>query len=445
MAGLQDLLTGGIFSADSDAEAEGALRKGSKAFDDLKLPEIDPVTLRESEYVGDVNPTLVGKPKDIEQRDVDAVLGQVTNQGDSEMNGISTDPRLRDAQMAALSSLQGVADSGGMDSADVANMSRIQNQTAQADKGRRDAILQGMSRRGMGGGGSELLAQLQSSQAATDRQSQEGLDIAGMAQRRALEAMAGAGSLGGSIRGQGFGEKSDIAKAQDVVNQFNAGNTTSGSFNNAGIANSVSAGNADRGVGVDKANIGNSIGVDTVNAGAINQAATGNRDTRQGVGTGNTNIANTETMHNANIPQQNFDNSVTKADGVQKAAANAVAFYGAKGQGEKDAFGNLVAGGAKMYAASDRRVKKDIKPATPRDLDEFLSVLQPSKFKYKSSKHGNGDHTGVMAQDLLKSKLGSEAVVQDDDGTLGYDKDKMQNLTLAALKHLADKINKKGS
>lgn len=167
----------------------------------------------------------------------DFQLGRVLDQSGTEFDKISTDPRLREAQLNALASLEKIGNSNGLLDADKALLAKTQRDAAMQDRGRREAILQNNAARGMAGTGNELLAQLSSSQAATDRSNQAGLDIAGMAQQRALDSIAKAGSLGGSIRGQDYDEQAKRAAAQDAINQFNAGQKTRGSFNNAGIKN----------------------------------------------------------------------------------------------------------------------------------------------------------------------------------------------------------------
>ena len=178
----------------------------------LSPPELEQLELENPEWLND----LVYQKAD------------TTLQGESALNQISTDPRLRDTQMGALDALQGVVDSGGLNATDAANLQKIQTQSATADKGRRDAIKQSMAQRGMGGSGMELLQQLQSNQAATDRASQSGLDVAGMAQDRALQAMMQGGQLAGNIQGQDFGQQAQIFSAEDAINKFNTGNINQG-------------------------------------------------------------------------------------------------------------------------------------------------------------------------------------------------------------------------
>jgi len=49
-----------------------------------------------------------------------------------------------------------------------------------------------------------------------------------------------------------------------------------------------------------------------------------------------------------------------------------------------------------------------------------------------------------MAQDLAKSKIGRITLSTSSEGKMQFNKDKMQGVILAAIKHLSDKIDGKG-
>ena len=155
----------------------------------------------------------------------------------SEWEGVQTDPMLRDRQLASMGALDEIIGAGGMTQTDEANLGRIQSQAATADRGRRDAIMQNAAMRGMGGGGNELVAQLQSSQAAANQQAQQGLDVSGMAQQRALAAISGQGQMAGQIRGQDFGEAGQRASNLDAIGQFNKANTMDTNRYNTDVRN----------------------------------------------------------------------------------------------------------------------------------------------------------------------------------------------------------------
>lgn len=437
-----------IYFPDSSGDEAAAEAARKKALDEIlgvgntEFKEYDPALQR---WLGDMEAARV------ESLDPTAV----ERLAKSSMEDVSTDPRLKEQQMASLAALQELANNGGMNAQDEANLARIQSQAATADRGRRDAILQNAAARGMGGGGQELLAQLSSSQAATDRQSQQGLDIAGMAQQRALDAMMRGGDMAGNIRGQDFSEAAQRAAAIDAVNKFNAQQKNS----------------------MSQFDAGNELSVRQSNAGYQQGANQFNTAGRQNIHSGNVGIQNDAQKYGNTMKQQQFDNNMSRAGarsnaytgqaqhyqgkadntqaqaaGAREATISAVANYATSGgAGAAEAMAKKPP--AEQYntpeedaeygdvQTSDRRAKKDIKQVKDGDLDSFLKSLSRNKFKYKDESDGEGEHVGPMAQDLAKSKVGKTALVEGKDGKLGYDKDKMQGIVLAALSRLSDKVD----
>lgn len=78
-----------------------------------------------------------------------------------------------------------------------------------------------------------------------------------------------------------------------------------------------------------------------------------------------------------------------------------------------------ISGGVGMLAGkSDKRAKKNIKPGD-EDIDDFLGKLSPSKYRYKNpNEDGHGDRYSVMAQELLKSKVGKTFVKDTPRGLM---------------------------
>lgn len=141
----------------------------------------------------------------------------------SKMEGISTDPRLAQAQMSALQQLAEVSE-GGFNKGDLAALEQIRRRAAGQAQSGRETALQNMAQRGVAGSGQELVAQLMAGQHASDQAASMGLEEAKMAQARALQAMTQKGQMASQQRAQQFGEQSDIARAQDAINQFNTQN-----------------------------------------------------------------------------------------------------------------------------------------------------------------------------------------------------------------------------
>lgn len=75
------------------------------------------------------------------------------------------------------------------------------------------------------------------------------------------------------------------------------------------------------------------------------------------------------------------------------------------------------AGSAIGSLFSDRRVKKNVRPAS--DVDSMLERLKSYEYEYKDPDkplRGRGRHISVMAQDLEKSELGREMVHDTPEG-----------------------------
>lgn len=93
---------------------------------------------------------------------------------------------------------------------------------------------------------------------------------------------------------------------------------------------------------------------------------------------------------------------------------------------------------------SDKNVKKDIKEISPKDIEEFATKLKASAFKYKQpngESYQDGEVTGIMAQDLEKSKIGKQMVVDSPEGKM-VDMKKAVPATLAAVSEIMKRIKK---
>lgn len=209
-------IIGGVAGADAARKerraAEAARRSALAQFAGIDVPGVSEqeLNLLLPEFIGAYDP----------------MLEEQVELGPSRMEDVSTDPRLAQAQMQALETLSEIGQTG-LTPAEQAAMRSMQRQVAQQEQSRQNAILQEMARRGTAGGGMELAARLQSSQGSADRASAEADRLAQMAQARALQGLTQAGSLGGQIRAQEFGEQTDVAKAADAIAQWNAANQQS--------------------------------------------------------------------------------------------------------------------------------------------------------------------------------------------------------------------------
>ena len=245
-------------------------------------------------------------------------LEQAVNLGPSAMEGVSTDPRLKQAQMNALNKLQQIGEEGGMTLEDRGRMSTINNEVNSNLKGNQDAIIQNLATKGMSGGMTELVARQQAAQGAANRSSQQGFDVQAEAQKRALSALMNAGDMGGKMQAQDFSQKSQVANSQDAIAKFNAANTQQVRSNNVNTKN---------------------------------QAQQLNAQNVQNVSNKNVDLNNQATQYNASLGQQDYENELRKKGmintGYQNLAQNS--YNQAKDQ---DAFLGGVFGSVAKYGAN---------------------------------------------------------------------------------------------
>ncbi len=323
--------------------------------------------------------------------------------GQSDMNNVSTDPKLRSAQMDALGGLQDISKSGLTDQ-DEANLNKIRTQEETASRGARDAILQNAQSRGLGGSGLELLSQMKNQQDSATRDSQRDMDISGQAQDRALQALIAGGTTAGNIQAQDFGQKAQVANANDAIAKFNAQNKQQ---------------------------------TNVLNTQANNAAQVANLGAKQTVANTNVNNRNAEQQYNKQLIQQQFDDKIKKAGGTAGTNQFNAGAQGQNSQNQANANNQTIGTGLTALAMmSDERCKKDIEEFDPSD---FLDSLTGYKYEYKDKKHGDGKKVGVMAQDMEKSDVGSDFVADTPDGKM-IDYGKTGPAMMAALAQLNKRV-----
>jgi hypothetical protein len=289
-------LLGGAAAKDASRgyfnDAENEYRAALEAIKNLQIPDIEKqkLLLELPQIMGTYNPQAE----------------QYFQQQQTEMGNIQVDPQLEQAQMAALQSLQQMGQ-GGLTASEKAVLNQLRRENSGQEQARQGAILQNMAERGIGGSGLELAARLSSSQASADRASQESDRLAAMAQQRALESIQKAGNMAGEVRGQDFGEKSQIAKAKDVINQFNTANRQS---------------------------------LESRNVNALNEAQVRNLQEKQRVADQQTQLRNQQQAYNKELQQKQFDNELAKAKARSDAGAafanNQIGRGAAEAKGTKD-------------------------------------------------------------------------------------------------------------
>lgn len=163
-------------------------------------------------------------------------LEKSINEGPSNMAGVSGNADAQKAQMQALQILQQTGQTG-MTPQSQAALNQIRQQVATDTNAKQQAIQQQFAARGQGGSGAELIGALQAAQSGANQESTAGDQVSAQASQNALQAIGQAGTLGGQIQQQQFGEQAQKAQAQDVINQFNTQNQVNQQARNVGAQN----------------------------------------------------------------------------------------------------------------------------------------------------------------------------------------------------------------
>jgi hypothetical protein len=421
------IAAGGALIGNDAASGERRLaRQGvderGQLISNLSVPQLQQLVLENPQYLGDLTP---------QQQ-------QAIGLGPTAMQDISTDPRLKAAQYAALQQMTGVSQTG-LAPQDIAALEQIRRQTSAQDQAKQAQLMQEMQARGQGGSGAELAQRLLSSQSAADRASSQDLDIARQAGAQRLAAIGQEAGMAGNIRGQEYGEQANLAQAKDIINKFNVQNQQQ---------------------------------VQAANVATQNQAAARNVGERQRIGEAGTGVRNLATQYNTTqLPLAQYNANMQKLGlqlgqkdlesqmhgteagriagmwaGIGKGIGAGVSSDLSMGGGSSGGSGGGGGGGlvgSVMGMFSDERNKKNIQPADI-DIQEFLNKISPKTYEYKHPEEPGtapGQRYGVVAQDLEKSDAGKSIVHDTSNGKI-LDTTQGFGLVLAALANLNERMKK---
>lgn len=250
--------------------------------------------------------------------DLSAILQDTFTQQDSELGDVATDPRLRQAQMDALATLERISGGGGMTDIEKAQLNDTRQGTAQEMASGNQAIREEMARRGMGGGAQEMLLRQQLNDDLLNQRADQDLNINAMAQQRALDALAQQGSMAGSMEDRDYAQKAAVARANDEINRFNTANRQSVANANTATKNTV----ADR-----------------------------NLTNRQNISNSNVDVNNKQKDFNSNVYQQDFNNQMAKGQALAGAYDNAAAGSSAEAQRKAKMYADIGQGVGQMGAS----------------------------------------------------------------------------------------------
>ena len=136
-----------------------------------------------------------------------------------------------------------------------------------------------------------------------------------------------------------------------------------------------------------------------------------------------------------------FPGSTANQTGTGNTGLISSIFGGGGGSGAMAGMGTMIGGGgasAALIAASDINFKTDIRRF---DSKAFLNTIIGYTFVYKDVRHGTGRQSGIMAQDLEKTDVGKELVIDKPDGKY-IDYSKSGGLIMACLADIHDRLSK---
>lgn len=141
--------------------------------------------------------------------------------GETAQSLIQEDPDLREVQKLAIEGQMERAKTG-FTAEEKAKVDELRRMAGSEDQARQSSIISSLAERGALGGGQELAARLSSSQAATDRQAQGGLQLGAELARAKREALGQAAQSASSMSQQDYQKALNKAQGQDQIRQFNA-------------------------------------------------------------------------------------------------------------------------------------------------------------------------------------------------------------------------------
>lgn len=236
--------------------------------------------------------------------------------GPSEMEGISTDPALRQNRLNALAKLKEIGDAGGRDSQFLSEYGQLETDINSNLQGQQGAIQQNLATRGLSGGGSELVAKNIAAQGAANRHSQSAMDLKAAADKRALQALMQTGELSGQMEADDFNRDASKASAADSIARFNAQNKQNVISNNVATKNNAQMYNADN---------------------------------AQTVANSNTGVRNDAQIRNNNLSQQEYENELKKRGLIRDTAGDLAGSYQNEAAGNRQVIGGLIQAGGAAY------------------------------------------------------------------------------------------------
>lgn len=315
---LLDLVTGGKSSA-----ATAAMEKARAALEAVQVPTVEQLQYNVQKLVQ----AGIFTPDEARTflQDPSAFLSQIIPQSGTV------------AQESAIDDLLEAAREGGLNPAEQAKVGEITRQLATSEKAANDAVLQRQAERGALTGGETLAAQLHNNQTAAANANQMGLGTAAEAYNAMLQELTSAGELGRGLQEQENTQANTVASAVDAINRFNAAQQQQTENFNTSTRNAAQA-----------ANLQNQQDIENQNVATANQHA----------------------KEMANLPQQVFQDNLSKATGISNVGVNEANLDTTQGGQQAALLGGIVGTGGEVLAADAQKTPKTA--AHGGEIHEYL-------------------------------------------------------------------------
>jgi hypothetical protein len=155
--------------------------------------------------------------------------------GPSAEGSMQLDEGLRGKQLSALGEIQNLIDSGGLDLTDKGNLEEAMNSAINQQRRARAGVASDAAERGQMNSGNRLLMDMNAAQAGHNDARKSGLEVAGMAQRRRLQAIQDSSNMAAAMRNEDWNQKSAVAHAKDLRDERNAAAREKAQYYNAGL------------------------------------------------------------------------------------------------------------------------------------------------------------------------------------------------------------------
>lgn len=330
------------------------------------------------------------------------------------LEDLEYNPDIVKDQMAGIEAKKARIAEGGLSIEDRARMNEVLREADRQNRAQQESITAGLRERGAAGGAAEAMARLQGQARAADTSADQAFKTAALAATSKLQEEDKLQDLLGRMAAQDIGVKGTRAQAEAERQKMNTSLLNQQALTNTQLKN---------------------------------LAQMQNLQEQQRVGEANVALANQRMLANKQAIQQDLANRMNKGQLMSGAAgtySGQLMDQAARRDAEKKAKWEGIGGlvdtgiGAVKSIFSDENLKTEINEAD-NEIDEMLDKLSPYSFEYKDKKHGEGEHAGIMAQDLEKSKAGKNMVVDTAEGK-AVDVKKALSTIMASQARLAQRL-----